>query len=317
MSRCPGRWVHPAGGEHVAVFDTAPGIGRLELVGCPVGLTLAQHGHGAIVDRDDAGPPALGAVDALARDHGGRAGDGDPLGVQAELTRSGLPGELTTMGNSSSLRRSRDPDRSAASRHDRRGLPRRNRAVSRAGSLRGGSNTPSPMSYHPGGVGVGQPTVASYRGRRTPGGWMRAVLGLAALGLRARWRGWVVLVVLVAIAGGAVLTAVAGARRTASAYPRFLQASKASDVLVSPDGTGVGGYYRALARLPGVAAVAPYVGLQMRVRGQVVAPVDGRFERLVDMPKVLAGRCRGRIVPMRSHSTNAGRPSCVCESAEP
>lgn len=119
---------------------------------------------------------------------------------------------------------------------------------------------------------------------------MRAVLGLAALGLRARWRGWVVLVVLVAVAGGAVLAAVAGARRTASAYPRFLQASKASDVLVSPDGTGVGGYYRALARLSGVAAVAPYVGLQTRVRGQVVAAADRRLWHLVDVPKVFDGR---------------------------
>jgi hypothetical protein len=66
-----------------------------------------------------------------------------------------------------------------------------------------------------------------------------------------------VLALLVAVAGGAVLTAVAGARRTDTAYPRFLRASSAADVFVSRAGVGVGGYYGALARLAEVAAVAP------------------------------------------------------------
>jgi FtsX-like permease family len=96
-------------------------------------------------------------------------------------------------------------------------------------------------------------------------------------------------VLLVAVAGGAVLAAAGGARRTDSAYPRFLQASKASDVLVSPDGTGFGGYYRALARLPGAAAVAPLVGLNGQTMGQYVT-VDHRLRYLVDIPKMLAPR---------------------------
>ena len=53
---------------------------------------------------------------------------------------------------------------------------------------------------------------------------VRVVLRLVAHELRARWRGWAVLVLLVGVAGGAVLTAAAGARRTDSAYPRFLVA---------------------------------------------------------------------------------------------
>jgi hypothetical protein len=53
--------------------------------------------------------------------------------------------------------------------------------------------------------------------------------------------GWIFLALLVGLAGGAVLTAAAGALRTDSAYPRFLQASKASDVLVSPASSGLGG----------------------------------------------------------------------------
>ena len=128
---------------------------------------------------------------------------------------------------------------------------------------------------------------------------MRAVVFLAAYELRTRWRGWAVLVLLVAVAGGAVLAAAAGARRTATAYPRFLTASKASDVLVAPNGSGLGGYFDALARLPGTAAVAPVAAMALETpghRGQgardsvVFAPVNGRFGRLVEVPKVLAGR---------------------------
>ena len=86
---------------------------------------------------------------------------------------------------------------------------------------------------------------------------MRVVLLLVAHELRTRWRGWAVLVLLVALAGGAVLTAAAGARRTSSAYPRFLRASHASDLLVAPAGTGRPAYDGALARQPGVALLAP------------------------------------------------------------
>ena len=107
------------------------------------------------------------------------------------------------------------------------------------------------------------------------------------------------LVLLVAVAGGAVLTAVAGALRTDTAYQRLLKASKASDVLVAPDLWGPRGYFEALARLPGVAAVAPVAGLNLDPLGPgglaakataTAAPVDGRFGRLVEVPKVLAGR---------------------------
>src|ERR1700759_4010844 len=119
---------------------------------------------------------------------------------------------------------------------------------------------------------------------------MYAVLHLAAHGLRARWRGWVVFALLVAVSGGAVLGAVAGAQRTGSAYPRFLRASNASDVLVSPTATGLGGYYRALARLRGLAAVEPLAVLNTLTPAQVVAPADRRFQHVLDTPRVLAGR---------------------------
>jgi len=128
---------------------------------------------------------------------------------------------------------------------------------------------------------------------------MRAVRGLVAHQLSAAWRGWVTLAVLVGLAAGAVLGAVAGARRTDSAYPRFLQVSKASDVLVSPAGSGLSGYYAAVARLPGVSAIAPVAGIQALPAGPngrpdigatVFAPADGRLGHVLEIPKLLAGR---------------------------
>jgi hypothetical protein len=67
-------------------------------------------------------------------------------------------------------------------------------------------------------------------------------------------------------------------------------------VLVAPDAPG---YFDALARLPGAKAVAPVAAMALEMlghRGQgaresvVLAPVDERFGRDVDVPKVLAGR---------------------------
>jgi FtsX-like permease family len=125
---------------------------------------------------------------------------------------------------------------------------------------------------------------------------MRAVMRVTAGSLRARWRGWVLIAVLVAIGGATVLASAAGARRTSSAYPRLLQVSKAAGVFVGPAGTGLGGYYQALARLPGVAGVAPGVGLNVQLAGAspppvaMEAPADGRLWRQAEVPKILAGR---------------------------
>jgi hypothetical protein len=141
---------------------------------------------------------------------------------------------------------------------------------------------------------------------------MRAVRHLVVHEYRARWRGWALLALLVAVTGGAALTTAAGARRTDSAYPRFLAWSKASDVLVSPAGSGLTGYYTALARLPGVAALAPFVGLNVQPIGRggrldeaaaVGAPPDHRFGHLLEVPKVLAG-----------HLPAAGQPGEVAVS---
>ena len=54
---------------------------------------------------------------------------------------------------------------------------------------------------------------------------------------RARWRDWLVLAVLAGLAGGATIACLAGARRTETAYPRFLKGTRAFDVLVTNGGT--------------------------------------------------------------------------------
>src|ERR1700735_2746737 len=146
--------------------------------------------------------------------------------------------------------------------------------------------------------GVGSTAIGGWPGR-APMTEMRAVLTLAAHELRARWLSWAVLVLIVGLAGGAVLGAAAGARRTDQAYARFLAAYQASDVLVGPAEYGIGGYDDALAGLPGVAAIAPVVGLQalpLRPGGQldaaatVAAPLDQRYGQRLEIPKMGAGR---------------------------
>jgi ABC-type lipoprotein release transport system permease subunit len=128
---------------------------------------------------------------------------------------------------------------------------------------------------------------------------MRAIGHLVTHQLLAAWRGWAALVLLIGFAAGVVLAAAAGAQRTDSAYLRFLEASKASDVLVSPVNTGLTGYYGALSQLRDVSAVAPIAGLLAAPIGPggvpdfsaaVAAPVDGRWGHLLEVPKLLAGR---------------------------
>jgi hypothetical protein len=135
---------------------------------------------------------------------------------------------------------------------------------------------------------------------------MVAVFRLAGHMLRARWRAWAGLALIIALAGGAVLAAAAGASRTDSAYLRFLAQSRASDVLVSPAGNGTTGYDAAVGALPGVAASAAVVGINalpanangVPNNGAIMAAsLDGRYGRGLDVPKMLGGRMPGPDAP--------------------
>jgi hypothetical protein len=141
------------------------------------------------------------------------------------------------------------------------------------------------------------------------------VITIAAHKLRASWRGWAALAVLIALAGGVVLTAVAGAIRTDTAYPRFLAASRAADVLVAPAGPGAGGYDAAVAALPGVAGAAPLVDINAVPVSASGAPdnaatmfaaLDGRFGRTLKIPKMLAGRLPAASAPQEIAVTQIG-----------
>src|SRR5215475_3910903 len=94
--------------------------------------------------------------------------------------------------------------------------------------------------------------------------------------LRHQWRAWLALAVLLGAIGGIALAAAAGARRTDTAYPRFLRASHAAQLAVLPTQSGFRGYFRAVARLPQVSAAASAAFLQMSLPGPGASP----FSRL-------------------------------------
>lgn len=114
------------------------------------------------------------------------------------------------------------------------------------------------------------------------GAWM-----YARAGLRSRWRPWVALALVVGLAGGAVLALAAGARRTASAYPRFLERVGAPDArLFSPLAPE---QLAAIQHLPGVVATVVDTGLPVAdpdLGGVALGPGPRPFNRF----KLLSGR---------------------------
>lgn len=122
---------------------------------------------------------------------------------------------------------------------------------------------------------------------------------------RRRWPAWLALVLVVGLAGGVVLASVAGARRTRSAYDRFLVAQDAFDVtLVS----GIEGIFDIaeldldrIAALPQVAEAAPYVAMGAVAhtpKGRQITPdavnfaasPGDRFGGAMNRRKLLEGR---------------------------
>jgi hypothetical protein len=117
--------------------------------------------------------------------------------------------------------------------------------------------------------------------------------------VRRQWRGWLALAALLGAMAGVALTAAAGAWRTDTAYPRFLHRSHAADLLVSPAQSGFHGYFRAVARLPQVAAADAVAFLQMSPPGPGASPFSGMVAEAspfggegvsINRVRVLAGR---------------------------
>src|SRR6184192_856038 len=131
--------------------------------------------------------------------------------------------------------------------------------------------------------------------------------------LRGMWRQVLALALLAGLLGGVALGAVAGARRTATAYGHYLAAVKASDVFVNVPGSLPGMSatrpYELISALPGVVAHAAYIGLngEPLVHGKPVnsflvnglnGSLDGEYFGQ-DRATVLAGR----LPPQGSTST--------------
>jgi ABC-type antimicrobial peptide transport system permease subunit len=115
---------------------------------------------------------------------------------------------------------------------------------------------------------------------------------------RLRWRALAGLALLLGLVGGVVLTTAAGARRTDTAYPRLLSWANAAQVEITPHGTGLTGYYAALARLPQVAAMSTEVLYQLALPArhgvpeavEALSSPDRTLGVSADRVKILQGR---------------------------
>ena len=116
---------------------------------------------------------------------------------------------------------------------------------------------------------------------------------------RTSWRPALVVIILTGLLGAVSMAALAGARRTESAYGRYLQSIHASDVMVNIPSTDRSLIAR-VEHLPGVRSSAAFVGLDANpvVRGRVnddfltnslTSSVDGAFYRQ-DTLTVVSGR---------------------------
>lgn len=121
---------------------------------------------------------------------------------------------------------------------------------------------------------------------------MAAVWVRARAELRARWRAALGLAILVGIAGGAVIAAAAGARRTDSAHARFLEATNPFDVGVpEPFFEGLAKFdLDRVASLPQVIDSAPVQFFENAENVDLMVPPDGRAGRDISRFKVLEGR---------------------------
>lgn len=126
---------------------------------------------------------------------------------------------------------------------------------------------------------------------------MRATGFWLKIEIRRRWRRQLGLALLVAVVGTVTLTCAAGARRTVSAYDRFVRTQALPDVELqaSTDHDTM----QALAELPGAASGGGYVPFFAAPSGHglvpgrdfiVFAAADRHYTRTIDRPLITAGR---------------------------
>ena len=121
--------------------------------------------------------------------------------------------------------------------------------------------------------------------------------------LSRRIGGTVLMVLFLGAAGGAVLGALAGARRTDTAFPRMRAATAAGDVLISVENRGAEPFYAEVGRLPEVDGIGVGVGLDLLLASgppavedvvgeflPALASADARLLTQVAQPRITAGR---------------------------
>jgi hypothetical protein len=120
-----------------------------------------------------------------------------------------------------------------------------------------------------------------------------AVRLLAAYDLRRRWRSAVALTLLVGVIGAIVLASAAGARRSATALPRFLAFSRTSDVEIDVSNPLPAELQR-LREADNVDTIAVMHAYALAPRGRPslanAASADGRIGTDQDRARVLKGR---------------------------
>src|SRR2546430_12828920 len=97
--------------------------------------------------------------------------------------------------------------------------------------------------------------------------------------VRSGWRSWLALALLIGLAGGAAVAAAAGARRTETAYPRFVQAQNGYD-LITGGSSGKIDPGRALAKIEALPEVAQWARIDMAAASAILpsgrgAPAPG------------------------------------------
>jgi ABC-type lipoprotein release transport system permease subunit len=122
-----------------------------------------------------------------------------------------------------------------------------------------------------------------------------AVLSWSRAEIRGRWRSLLVLGLLTGLSASFVFSAVAGARRTSTAYARFRSVTGRSDAIVFA--TQVGDFnadYSAVRDLPEVVAAGEFtlspIGVKEYPQLGVLAPGDDDMYRTIDRPLIRQGR---------------------------
>src|SRR6266568_1416363 len=121
--------------------------------------------------------------------------------------------------------------------------------------------------------------------------------------LRARWRSWLGVALLIGLAGAAAVAAAAGARRTETAYPRFVQAQNGYDLVTGGFAPSIDPA-RALAQMEAMPEVSQWARIDVAASTAIlpsgreapapelmaVTDLTGRAGFRLNRFKVIAGR---------------------------